>query len=321
MLQVFKINMFHDVMFYEAFKEEELALKKYLPSNINAGFTWKTVQEAGDVHPPSKFICIRTQSIIPKVWTEIIEGILTRSTGFDHVEKYTDVSCGYLPLYCKRAVAEQAILLMLALLRKLPAQTSHFENFNRNGLTGIECENKTLLVVGVGNIGSEIARIGKGLGMNVLGVDPVKKHGSLKYVSINEGIKKAQVIVCAMNLTDKNRGYFSSKLLRKAPRGCVFINIARGEFVSSGDLLTLLKTGHLGGIGLDVYPFESRLAVSLRNKKRISDGSILLSKHANVICTPHNAFNTMESVDKKARDTILQIKKFRKTKKFLWPVM
>ena len=66
-----------------------------------------------------------------------------------------------------RAVAEQAILLVMALLRKLPQQTQQFPRFHRDGLTGHECAGKKLLVVGVGNIGSEVVRIGQALGMAV----------------------------------------------------------------------------------------------------------------------------------------------------------
>jgi phosphoglycerate dehydrogenase-like enzyme len=67
------------------------------------------------------------------------------------------------------------MLLMMALLRKLPRQIEQFSHFERNGLTGAECLNKNLLVVGVGRIGSEIVRIGQGLGMNVTGVDIVRR--------------------------------------------------------------------------------------------------------------------------------------------------
>ena len=63
------------------------------------------------------------------------------------------------------------MLMWMALLRKLPQQIQNFATFYRDGITGSECQGKTLLVVGVGNIGSEVARIGQGLGMNVLGVD------------------------------------------------------------------------------------------------------------------------------------------------------
>jgi hypothetical protein len=77
-----------DVFFYEAFQEEVEALKRYLPTNIEAEFTWKTIQEQGDREPPASVISIRTQSVIPTSWAAKLSGILTRSTGYDHIKAY-----------------------------------------------------------------------------------------------------------------------------------------------------------------------------------------------------------------------------------------
>ena len=161
-------------------------------------------------------ISIRAQSIIPNSWATEIDGILSRSTGYDHIVTYLgkckeDIPCGYLPLYCSRAVAEQAMLLWMALLRKLTKQMHAFTNFNRDGLTGQECKNKTLLVVGVGNIGYEVVQIGEGLGMKVFGVDIVERHRSVSYTSIEQGLALADIIVCSMNLTDDNISYLWSQ--------------------------------------------------------------------------------------------------------------
>jgi D-lactate dehydrogenase len=247
-----------DVFFYEVFEEEEQALKGYLPANIEAGFTWKTIQESGNIEPAAKVISIRTQSIIPVEWSGKLSAILSRSSGYNHLSEYKKASgakieCGYLPLYCNRAVAEQAMLMWMALLRKLPQQMQNFAAFNRDGITGNDCKEKILLVVGVGNIGSEIVKIGQGLGMKVLGVDIIKKYSFVDYVSIEDGLSKADVIVCAMNLTSENINYFNYERLRTAKRGAVFVNIARGEFAPSMDIVRLLDQGCLGGAGLDVY--------------------------------------------------------------------
>ena len=67
-----------------------------------------------------------------------------------------------------------------------------------------------------------------------------------------------------MNLTEDNRGYFTRDLLRSCARGAIFVNVSRGEFSPLPILLDLLKEGHLGGVGLDVYDGESQLAVALR---------------------------------------------------------
>ena len=138
-----------EVFFYEAFAEEAEYLQQYLSPGIAAGFTRKTIQEHGTAEPPAGLISIRTQSSVPVSWAVKLAGILTRSTGYDHLEKYRgqencNLPCGHLPPYCSRAVAEQAMLLWTALLRNLPGQSESFASFNRDGLTGWECEGNSL---------------------------------------------------------------------------------------------------------------------------------------------------------------------------------
>lgn len=318
-----------DIFFYEVFEEEGQALKRYMPPHIAVGFSCKTIQEHGNITPPAFVISIRTQSIIPTSWAPKLSGILARSSGYNHIVAYRqkskkNIPCGYLPSYCSRSVAEQTMLLWMSLLRKLPQQISKFSHFHRDGLTGLECEHKTLLVVGVGNIGYEIVRIGNGLGMEVLGVDIIKKYSSVSYVSIEQGLARANIIVCAMNLTSDNLGYFNYQMLKKAEPGAIFVNIARGEMSPSADLLRLLDENHLAGVALDVYNQESELAVSLRTGRSSSNkevqATLALSKRENVILTPHNAFNTREAVDKKAKYSVQQIEHFFEKGNFIWPV-
>ncbi len=318
-----------DVFFYEAFEEEAARIKSYLPSNINAGFTWKTIQEYGQEQPPARLISVRTQSAIPHAWKNRIDAILSRSTGYDHLKRFQKASgstlpMGYLPLYCHRAVAEQALLLMLSLARKLPSQMKNFDHFHRDGLTGGELMGKTLAIVGVGNIGAQLVEIGRGLGMKVLPVDIDHKFRELKYAAPEEALSQAHFVVCAMNLTEENEGYFNYPILKQTPAGAFFINVSRGELSVSEDLLALLEEGHLAGIGLDVYEEEKELAVSLREGKPSENSKVAavmkLAQHPQVILTPHNAFNTTEGVDRKSKQSVEQTIQFLKHGEFVWKV-
>jgi len=302
-----------DVYFYEAFEEEVVALRRFLPAGVSAGFSDKTIQEAGDWEPDAPLISIRTQSVIPPAWSVKVRGIVSRTTGYDHLVGQK-IPCGHLPHYCSRAVAEQAILLVMALLRKLPQQIAQFPKFQRDGLTGQECAGKHLLVAGVGSIGAEIVKIAQALGMEAQGVDLVRRHASVSYISIDDGLAWADIIICAMNLTEANNGYFRYETLKRAKPGVVFVNIARGEQSPTNDLVRLLDEGRLGGLALDVYESESTLAVALRSGKVHSP----LTGRPNVILTPHNAFNTAEAVDRKAEQTFQQIVHFQKHGAFLW---
>ncbi|MFK7970554.1 MAG: NAD(P)-dependent oxidoreductase [Bacteroidia bacterium] len=316
-----------DIFFYEAFEEEEEAIKHYLPDHIKAGFTWKTIQEYGSDTPPAPVISLRTQSVIPDEWASSLQAILSRSTGYDHLRAYRErvapnLSLGYLPLYCHRAVAEQAMLLWMSLLRKLPQQLEHFTRFHRDGLTGRETAEKTLLVVGVGNIGYEVIRIGNGLDMKTLGVDLNHEKEDVNYVSLEDGLAQADICVCAMDLTHNNVGFFSYDVLKKAKPGMLFINISRGELSHSSVLIKLLEEGHLGGVGIDVYEQEKSLAGVLRegipSDHPEVQATLAMSRHPKAICTPHNAFNSEEGVGRKSSQSVEQIEAFLKNGRFIW---
>jgi len=315
----------YDIVFYEAFKEEATALKKYIPRDLNIRLYRGTIQECHHRHIKSSLISIRTQSKIPKAWAPLLKGILTRSTGYDHIIEYvrltqTKAQLGYLPHYCSRAVAEQAVLMMMALWRKLALQQKSFLCFARDNITGEECRGKKLLVVGVGRIGGEIVDIAQGLGMKVKGVDIAPRKKGVRYTRLAAGLAWADGVVCALPLTQKTRGMFIYKRLQKLRRGTIFINISRGEISPIKDMKKLLKEKRLGGLALDVYEHEADLAVWLRRHKTIKTfyrkDLQELASMPNVILTPHNAFNTYQALGQKARDSMDAVKSFFKNNKF-----
>jgi len=319
-----------DVYLYEVFEEEERLLRRHAPPWLRLQTTAATIQEAGHRQPPAPVISIRTQSVVPPEWLDRLRAILSRSAGYDHLlalqrKAGGSVQFGYLPRYCVRAVAEQACLLWMALLRRLPAQIAAFRSFRRDGLTGGECAGRVLAVVGVGNIGGEVVRIGRRLGMRVLGVDIVRRYRTVRYASPAEALSRADVIVAAMNLTEDNRGYFSYRRMQQAKPGAVFVNVARGELSPFEDLLRLLQEGRLGGVALDVYENEPQIAVVLRESGRPDDPRLPaalreLARRPDVILTPHNAFNTAEAVDLKAAHTIRQLVHFTRRGRFRWSI-
>ena len=319
-----------DIFFFEAFEEEQTALKKYNANQFAAGYSWKTIQEYGVNEPPADIISVRTQSKIPAAWSGKIKAILTRSTGFDHLTAYRretgaeNLKYGYLPLYCNRAVAEQALTLWMALLRKLPKQVNNFQNFKRDGITGGESRGRNLLVVGVGNIGSEIVKIGQALGMNVQGVDPQEKFNFVNYTSYEDAAPQADIIVAAMDLNPGSQGYFDYDKLKQAKPGAIFINIARGELSPLDGLLRLLEENHLSAIGMDVYENEKLIGPAMRGEISADTPQLQalkkLSQLDNVIFTPHNAFNTAEAVERKSEQSIQQLKELKAAGNFLWSI-
>lgn len=321
-----------DAFFYEAFAEEAARLLYHAAeAGLRVGHTPQTIQETGHAAPPAPVISLRTQSTLPGAWAPQLRGILSRSTGYDHLLAYRNSiggsgpTLGYLPLYCVRAVAEQALLLWTALFRRLPRQIVQFDSFGRDHLSGRENPGKVMALFGVGNIGYEIWRIATALGMIVRGVDPVQRHADVAYAAPAAALAGADLIVCAMNLTENNRGYFTRGLLAQARNKPVLVNIARGEFTPAAVLEAALQEGLLSGVALDVYNEESVLAPALRTGNRsalTADNQALLRlrRRPDVICTPHNAFNTLEAVERKSEQSIRTLLHFQKTGQFLWPV-
>lgn len=317
-----------DVKFYEVFSDEQEALARFLPEYVTAEYVEDAIQESGDKAPPAPLISIRTQSQIPGDWKGRLGGILTRSHGYDHLTKYrretnADLAMGYLENYCARAVAEQAAMSAMALLRKFKKQIAQFETFHREGLTGLECKGRNVLVAGVGNIGEEIVAIARGLEMNVKGFDADQRISDLSYVSLQEGIAWADIVFCALSLNAETEGMINQNVLGSAKPGLILINIARGEITPVKDLKKLIDNGVLGGLALDVYPDEANLGCNLRNGGGLSkDEQIIadLAKQGNVLFTPHNAFNSKEALELKASFSAGAITYFLKHGSFPMPV-
>ncbi len=314
-----------EIVLYEVFEEEQDAIRAAWPDAPPLEFCPGTIQEENHAAPPAPVISIRTQSIIPQDWLPALQAILTRSTGYDHLIPYRNstLQLGYLPDYCARSVAEHAFLLWTALLKKLPAQMDSFNNFNRSGITGSELLDKKLLVIGVGRIGVQIARLASAVGMRVHGLDPDRKHADIEYVDTGTRLSAYDIIVCAMNLTEDNHAYFNREFFDRVKGGCIFVNIARGEMSPHEVLLENLRTGKLGGVGLDVFDNESELVTQLRHKTWINDDTeILLEMETmpNVILTPHNAFNTREATGRKAQQTVQQLQECREQRRFVWTI-
>ncbi len=127
-------------------------MQRFLEGLVTCDFTSQTVQEAGhEFQPVRLIISIREQSVIPLTLSDKIKGILSLSTGYDHLNVYLKslqrpLLCSYLEEYATSAVAEQAIMLAMTLLRKLSQQIKMFSSFARGCLTGEKCLGKNFSV-------------------------------------------------------------------------------------------------------------------------------------------------------------------------------
>ena len=184
------------------------------------------------------------------------------------------------------AIAEHAMAMLLSLSTKLPhyhaAQAGSRWDRSPAGRAGFgELSGKTLLVVGLGGIGTEIAWRANGLGMKVIATRNSSRTGPdfVEYVGLSDELPelaaRADVIVNALPLTDATTGVFNRAFFDRARPGAIFISVGRGRSTVTADLIAALESGKLYGAGLDVTDPEP-----------LPEDSPLW-KMSNVIITPH----------------------------------
>ncbi|MBV6415640.1 MAG: Glyoxylate/hydroxypyruvate reductase B [Steroidobacteraceae bacterium] len=160
-------------------------------------------------------------------------------------------------------MAEHAMALLLALARRLDAWIAHaatgrWDDSTGDGVPVRTLAGKTLLVVGLGGIGTEVATRAHALGMKVIAtrasgrggppfVEYVGKPGELLALAAH-----ADAVIAALPLTDATRGLFDARFFAAMKRGAYFINLGRGASVVTADLVGALRSGQVGGAGLDV---------------------------------------------------------------------
>lgn len=196
------------------------------------------------------------------------------------------------------AAAEHALSLLFALARHIPRADAGMKagEWPKAGLTGFELEGKTLGVIGLGRIGSTVARKAQGIGMEVIAHDPflpaaAAGKGSVPLKSLDELLANADIVTLHVPRTKETTHLLSEARLRSMKRGAWLINAARGGLVDEAALLRLLDEGHLAGAALDTFATEPLPADSP------------LRRHPRLILTPHLGASTSEA--QQAVSTIL----------------
>jgi D-3-phosphoglycerate dehydrogenase len=188
------------------------------------------------------------------------------------------------------AVAELVLGLMLSLAREIPRADREIRNgkWLKKELMGIELSGKYLGIVGLGNIGKRLAKLARGLSMNIIGFDvmPIaddfaRDVGLIK-ADIDTLLSSADFISFHVPLTDTTHHLVNAKRISTMKKTAYIINTSRGEIIDEDALYDALKEGKIAGAALDV--FEKEPAVG--NK---------LTTLPNVICTPHIGAQTKEA--------------------------
>lgn len=303
-------------MFEEAFKENNLVFFEEEIQNVD-------IDKFKDADIISVFVHSKVSEDILDEMTNL-KMITTRSTGVDHIDsnycKEKEIAIKNVPLYGENTVAEHTFALILSLSRKI--HKSYIRtingNFSPDGIQGFDLEDKTLGIIGGGRIGLHVARMAKSFGMHVRVYD-IKEDEFLaelinfKYVSLDDIYKDSDIISLHVPLNDATYHMINKDSIKKFKKGAVLINTARGGLVDTEIVLNALEDGTLSGVGLDVIEGEELLLEeNIFNSPVEKAGKLIaeskkLLENENVVITPHNAFNSIEAVNRIINKTIENI--------------
>lgn len=234
--------------------------------------------------------------------------LITRSTGADHINladcQKQGIVLKNMPDYGSFFVAEHIFSLLLSLTRKIIYlnQETRKGKFDYQKGKGLTLEGKIFGSIGAGRIGLESFKLAKAFKMKVLAFDVYKKFGLAKkfgfqYTTLNNLLKKADVISLTVPLNEETYRLIDEPEIRKMKRGVILINASRGAVVNTRALVKNIRKFRY--VALDV----------LENEDKFSKNHPLL-KFPNVLITPHCAFYTDKTMERIAQETKEIIKKF-----------
>lgn len=211
--------------------------------------------------------------------------------GYDRVDILAAKRHGILvtntPGVNAQAVGELAFALILSIARKIPYLNSQTRDGAWVRSTGTELKGKILGIMGLGAIGKVVAKCGQSFGMNVIAYDPYmdeaycKKNGITSHL-LEDVIKTANIISLHLPLNSETRHLIGKDAIEKMQPGTILINTSRGGIIDEDAAFTALKSGQLGGLGLDAFEVEP------------PENSPLFGLD-NVVVTPHTGAHTREA--------------------------
>ncbi len=238
-----------------------------------------------------------------------------RSAGYNHVDLRAAARRGltvaHVPAYSPHAVAEHAMGMILTLNRKFHRAYARVRegNFALEGLLGFDIYQKTMGVVGTGQIGAAFSRIALGFGCRVLAYDlypdPELQAAGVEYADLDAVLSRTDIIALHVPLTPQTRHMIDRESIARMKPGVMLINTSRGALVDTPAVIAGLKSGQIGALGLDVYEEEADLFFEDLSSTVIQDDVFArLLTFPNVLVTGHQGFFTKEALERIAGTTL-----------------
>jgi D-lactate dehydrogenase len=247
--------------------------------------------------------------------------IVLRCAGFNNVDVAAAAKLAIpvvrVPAYSPEAVAEHAMALILTLNRKTHKAYNRVRegNFSLEKLMGFNLHNRKVAVIGTGNIGKAFCNILRGFGCRISAYDiypdPELIAAGVSYGTLEETLAEADVVSLHCPLMESTHQMINAETLRLFKKGAMLINTSRGGLINTMDVISALKHGQLGYLGLDVYEQEGKLFFQDYSEDVIQDDVILrLISFPNVLITSHQGFFTQEAMEQIASTTFENIDAF-----------
>jgi D-lactate dehydrogenase len=266
-------------------------------------------------------VCVFVNDVLNREILESLAGsgvrlVALRCAGFNNVDleaaKELGIAITRVPSYSPHAVAEHTIALILALNRKIHRAYNRVRemNFSLSGLVGFDLFGKTAGVLGTGKIGRIVAEILRGFGMRVLAFDAYPNQewatqNGIEYVEPRTLARESDLITLHLPLTPQTDHIVNKDTLALTKPGFMLINVSRGRLIHTSALIEALKSGHMGGVALDVYEEEEGIFFEDLSGEVLHDDELArLLTFPNVLVTAHQAFLTHEALSEIARTTV-----------------
>ena len=314
-----KVTVFSTLAFERPFLEQANANRhelRFLEASLNA-ITVALAQgsEAVCVFAPDDV----SAPILEQLHVHGVRYVVVRAAGTDNVDLPAAHRLGLRVAnaseYSPYSIAEHAVLLILALCRHLrqASQQLRANDFCLDQLIGFDLNGKTVGIMGVGRIGSVVARILHGFGCQLLGVDvqpnpDLTAQYGLRYVTLTELCAQADIISVHTPLTAQTQHLIDDQVLAQMKPGVLLVNTGRGGVLDTEAALRALDSGQLGYLGLDVYEHEKGLFFGNHSTEQLRDATYAkLLTYPNVFLTGHQAYLTREALTNIAEATVASL--------------
>lgn len=248
-----------------------------------------------------------------KITSEVIDNagnlkfIARIGAGMENIDvkyaKSKGIKCYNSPEGNRDAVGEQTLGMLLVLLNKIYVSNKEVKEgiWQRENNRGIELKNKTIGILGYGNMGSAFAEKLSGLGCNVIAYDKYKFNYSNEFVhevTLEQLFDETDILSLHIPLTEETHYLINNKFIQSFRKDFFLINTARGGVVNTEELVSNLEQGKIKGAALDVLEYEKTSFEDLHHSNKLPGHFYKLTTMDNVILSPHVAGWTNESYRK-----------------------